>query len=456
MNDYFLNLHHARTHHDNGDFEGAVAFCVKAIAENPDDSRVYTQHGVSLSSLGLFEEARRAFAKARSLEPEDPFLIDNHANILKQLGRFEEAAEEVEKAMAIDRHFAPAYYTLSSIRRFSPDDPVIEKFEALKKKTAGNDLFQSLMCFALGKIYDDIGEWDQAFENYAEGNRLANEPYDKDLARNRFDGIKRVFTRSLIDRFAGAGDPSSKPVFIVGMPRCGSSLIEEMLSRSTSIHGLGERIDIAKLVSYVEHTHQQLPAFPDLMGTLNSGEFAQCGDLYLQSVSRHAPEAERLLDKNLLNFPFVGFIKLILPQASIIHAMRDPIDICLSCFFQKFTHGHKYSFDLSNIARQYAAYDGLMKHWYELFGAEIFSASYERMIEDKDASIKGLFDHIGMTPPGAEILEAPAERAIPTASAWQARQPIYKTSVKRWKNYEKHLGPLFKALEEAGFDYTKA
>ncbi len=447
MSDYFANLHQARTLHARRKFESAVQYCTKAVKEKPGDPRGWTLYGAIRSAQGLHLQARDAYAAAVKTNPKDPSLLLNLGSALKQLGAFDDARNCFEQAIAIEKTFAPAYYTLSSIKRFQAGDSQIGEFEELKKKTAGYSTYKLLACFSLGKIYDDIGEWDRAFENYTEGNALRCASYDHRFTLAFFEKVKKTFTCDMLAKCANMGNPARTPIFIIGMPRSGSSLIEEILSRSEGVYGLGEPSDIAEL--FYKSTEKNLNVLSD------PAALYRIGNVYLTAMAKIAPNAERHVDKNLLNHSMVGFIRLILPESSLIHTKRNPIDTCLSCYFQNFTYGHEYSFNLVNLAKLYAAYTDLMRHWDKVFGNEIFTASYERVISNRDEEIAKLYAHVGLIPPDKETISQPADRAIPTASAWQARQPIYKSSVKRWKNYEKHLGPLFKALEESGFDYER-
>ncbi len=454
MSDFHNNFYQARVHRAKYEFDLAEEFCAKALEFDPQHVGALSLFGDIKAIQGHHPKAREAFIAAAKIEPENTVLLLNLATALKGMGDFDAARDLLEKAIAIDRSFAPAYYTLAGIVRFKAADPLIADFERLKKKVYGNSVYRCVACFALGKIYNDIGEWDLAFENYAEGNQRRRTRYDGAHTRNSLEAVKRFFTADLIRAREQFGNPSSKPVFIVGMPRSGSSLIEDILSRSNDVDGLGEPQYIEDLF-YSAYKEISAPdKSVNLEQVLGDAEFSSLGDRYLKIAQEVAPGAKRLIDKNLFNHASIGFIRLVFPNASIIHATRDPIDSCVSCFFQNFTGGHDYSFDLGDIGRQYAAYDDIMKYWDNIFGPEIFSAPYEHMIADKDAAIADLFAHIKMPTPGEETLTKPANRAIPTASAWQARQPIYTTSVKRWKNYEKHLSPLFDALEQSGFHYT--
>lgn len=452
MNDFHYNFYQARVHRANCEIVRAEQFCAKALELDPNHTGALSLYGNIKSAQGHHEEARDAYAKAVAIEPNNTMALINLAAAVRGVGDFDQAREILEKAIAIDKTFAPAYYTLAGITRFKADDPIIEDFKSLKKRVYGNPLYRCVASFALGKIYNDIGEWDLAFENYTEGNSLRGSHYNHKDTQNLFNAIKQTFNKQLLADHQSSGNNKPDPIFIIGMPRSGSSLIEDILSRSSDIAGLGEPPDIDNLFasSYkIASADNQIVLRPAINGT----HFRGLGETYLDAMRKIAPDAKRIIDKNLLNHGHTGFIRLIFPKSSIIHVTRDPIDTCLSCYFQNFTEGHDYSFDLRNIGKRYAAYADIMKHWNDVMGDNIYTVAYEDLIHDQDAQIKKLFALIGLPAPAADEIAKPAERMIYTASSWQARQPIYKTSVKRWRNYEKHLGPLFEAFDEVGFDY---
>ena len=454
MSDFHYNFYKAREHRKNFEFGVAEKFCADALKSEPNHLGALSLYAEIKAVLGHHDEAKALYAKAAEVAPENKVSLLNLGSSLKGMGDFDGAQDLLLKAIKLDKTFAPAYYTLAGIRKFKPGDPLIADFEYMKKRVYGNALYRCVACFALGKIYNDIGEYDLAFENYDEGNKRRRARFDYNELKAVLNGLRKAVPPSALKDYEGLGHPSKKPVFVVGMPRSGSSLIEDLLSRSGNIVGLGEPPDI----EYLFNGNFRLKRAPEtgaveFVREVQPFQFRAIGEQYLNYMHKFSKDADRMVDKNLFNHAFVGFIRIILPNASIIHTTRDPIDTCLSCYFQNFTEGHDYSYDLVKLGQQYAAYVDIMSYWQEMMGDQIFEAPYEKVIEDKDAAIDQLYAHIGLTAPEKSSLEQPADRAIPTASAWQARQPIYKTSVKRWKNYEKHLGPLFESLEASGFKY---
>jgi hypothetical protein len=258
----------------------------------------------------------------------------------------------------------------------------------------------------------------------------------------RFEAIKSVYSKSFVNERATAGCCSNKPVFILGFPRCGSTLLEQKLADHPAIAALGERPDVVRSIQLIGANHPAQKRYPDWAPELPIGALDRFGRHYVETFERQHPDAARFADKNLLNFPFAGFIRTILPKAHIIECRRNPIDTGLSCFMQRLDSSHQFKFSLTTIGHYYRRYSDVMTHWRETLGS-VALAEYETFIADPDAESARILSTIGLTP--AKERSA-AARHIQTSSAFSARQPVYKTAVARWKNYEKHLGPLIDAL----------
>ena len=433
-------------------FDEAQALCERAAALDDADPQPHFLLGIIHLDKTDHRAALDAFEKANSLNPDNPDILLNLGMSMKEFGRFDEAREQFERAISIDENFAPGYYNLVSIVQFKAEDPLIDRLHQLLSKQIDNQHYESLVNYALGKIHDDIGEYDRAFEHYSRANELQGKVYNHQNTLTMFSRAKSVFTKEFMDGRKGKGNPSRQPTFIIGMPRTGSSLVEELLSRHDNIVGLGERVELGQIVLRLEKTHPSHTPYPEILPKISDEQFEKLGDLYLMLHEKRSEFAERFIDKNILNHSLAGFARLLFPQAGIILTQRDAIDTCLSSYFQNFLRGLEYTFDLEDLGKRYAAYADLMEHWKDVLGDGLYVADYEALTHNPNQEMGKLFAYIGMTAPTS--LDKPADRAISTASAWQARQPVYQSSVKRWKNYEKHLGPLFKALENNGYQYA--
>ena len=438
-----------------GDLGRAAEACEKALAIDKNHPRPHFLLGLIAIGQTQHQKAIDYFAESSRLDPDNVHALLNYGMSQSDFGQFDKARESYRRVIEMKPDHTPGYFNLFNITKITADDPQILHLEKLIREGIEDQIHESLAHFALGKAYDDLGEWDKAFGNYVTANELQGKVYNHQNTLTMFERAKKTFTRELIEKHKGQGNTDRTPVFIIGMSRSGSSLVEDILCRNDNIVGFGERTEIAQIVVRLENTHPSHTPYPEIVEQITGAQFDKLGELYLQLLANVMPIAERVVDKNILNHSVAGFIRLMFCNAPIIHTVRDPIDTCLSSFFQNFKSGLEYTFDLQDLGRRYAAYSDLMDHWREVLGDSLFTMQYEDLTRDKDTQIARLFDHVGMPAPTGSAIETPADRPIATASAWQARQPIYDTSIKRWKNYEKHLGPLFEALEESGFQYKE-
>ncbi len=447
-------LDEAQMQLEAGDLTRAVDACNKAIGVDQNDHRPHFLLGMIAIGRTQHKEAADHFVETLRLDPDNVDALINHGASLRDFGEFDRARKCFQRAIEINPTFSPAYLNLVNIIKVEPDSAYISQLENLVRDGIKDQFEESLAHFALGKAYDDIGEWDKAFGNFTTANELQGKVYDHQNTLTMFGRAKKIFTRDLMEKHRGTGNPDRTPIFIIGMPRSGSSLVEDILCRNKNIVGFGERTEIAQIVVRLENTHPSHMPYPEIIEQINGEQFGKLGELYLQLLANVMPIAERTVDKNIMNHSVAGIIRMMFSNAAIIHTVRDPIDTCVSCYFQNFKSGIEYSYDLEHLGKRYAAYADLMDHWSDVMGDSLFTLNYEELTHDKDNQIPRLFDHVGMPAPVGGAADKPADRPIATASAWQARQPIYTTSVKRWKNYEKHLGPLFEALEQSGFEYN--
>ena len=448
-------LEEAQILRESGDFKGAEAACHKALEIENEDARPHFLLGLLAVGRTKLDEASKHFAAAAKFNPDNPHIVLHHAQSLTEFGEFEKAEQALTMSLEKNPAFIPAYLNLFNLGKVDANNPHIGTIETLIKDGIKDQYDESLAYYALGKAYDDIGEYDKAFPNFQTANELQGKIYDHQNTLTMFGRVKEVFTPALMKERKGSGNLSQTPVFIVGMPRSGSTLIEDLLCRNPDVVGFGERTEAAQIIMRMESTHPSHTPYPEICAQIPGDQFGKLGELYLHLLEQVKPLGERIVDKNILNHSIIGVLRLMFSNGSFIHAVRDPIDTCLSSYFQIFMSGLEFTYDLEHLGQRYAAYADLMDHWHNALGGEILKVDYEDLTQNNDAVVAQMFDHIGIAAPDDAALKAPAERAVSTASAWQVRQPIYKTSLKRWKNYENHLGPLFDALAASGFDYKE-
>lgn len=422
----------------------------EAVAQAPENPVAHNTLGLIYAAdmeLGL---ANEHFSKAVELAPEAAHYRINKAYALIQAGNFEEAETLLREALKIDPESGAAYQNLTWIRTCVPDDGLIDTLEALKAKPGADDASYMQYCFALGKCYDDIGEFDKAFASYQAGNERAGVSYNKEAYETFIKGLKYVWSEEFAEHLQGGGYESDKPVFIIGFPRSGSLLLERKIAEHSQLEVLGERPDVISIANMIAHNHPKQLRYPAFCHDMNRDSLVNFGKHYVEKFEAKHPGALKLVNKNLNYFNYVGFIRAITPGARFIEAKRNPADICLSCYFQNLDSSHNYKFDFASLAHYFVLYEELMKHWREVYG-EIHTVQYETVINDPDQEADKALTFLGLDASLKENGKTPAY--IATASAWQARQPVYATSVNRWKNYRKHLAPLLEAFDEADIDY---
>ncbi len=371
--------------------------------------------------------------------------LRQRGQVLFALGRTEEARASLERALGADPRDAAAYRLLGAVKRFSADDPFLATMERLLEApdTLATEA-QTDLHFALAKAYGDIGQPMRMFQHLVRGNALKRKQIDYDEAAvlSVLARISETFTPDLMRRMAENGDPSAQPIFIVGMPRSGTTLVEQILAAHPAVQAGGERQDFAMALAATVPGN-----YPEIVPAMAPGRLAALGAAYLSRIADALPAAERFTDKLPSNYIFAGLIHLALPNARIIHTKRDPLDTCLSCFSILFAGQQKFAYDLGELGRYFRAYEALMAHWCSVLPAEVMlDVQYEDMVADTERLARRIVAHCGLPWDDACLRFHEVQRPVLTASAAQVRQPIYRNSVGRSRAYEQELGPLIEAL----------
>lgn len=364
-------------------------------------------------------------------------------------GNRESAAQYFEKALEINPKFVTPIFNLAQINKVkSKDSLIISRINKRLQAGSLDEAEKAGLHFALGKLLDDCGDYDNAFANIREANRMvyANSPYDIQRDCEKLKAIQSCYTKSLFDRFNDAGSDSKAPVFVIGMPRSGTTLTEQIISSHPDVSGAGE----LRLAFVVEsHLSDNFGTYPECLNSISTEVITNEAKWYLEGLNYFSPKkpSARIVDKMPHNFFRLGLIALMFPKAKIIHCRRSPMDNCLSLYFQSFApRRHPYSYDLVALGEYYKLYMKLIEHWRNVLPLEMLEVDYEETIANPEESARRLIDFIGLEWDDACSEPHKLDRTVKTASHWQVRQPIYKTSVERWKNYESYLGPLKEAL----------
>jgi tetratricopeptide (TPR) repeat protein len=427
-------------------FAESIAHYARAIAIRPDSAEIRNNLGNSLLALDRNDEAIAQFEASLAINPATVEAQNNIGVALQALGRFEDAAQAYEAAVKLAPGRAVIHLNLA---RLKPTDASrLATLEALALDPSARNPEESIaLQFALAKAYADRNDPERSFRHLIAGNALKRRHvrYDEAESLALFERIRTVFTADLFERKAGSGDPCPVPVFVVGMPRSGTTLVEQILASHSKVFGAGEREDLGATIAGFEANGE---AFPERVRRLSSQELRQFGSNYIGAIRASFPTAERIVDKMPINFLYVGLIHLALANARIIHVRRDPIDTCFSCFSMLFVGDQPYTYDLGELGRYYRAYEALMAHWRQVLPPGVMiEVRYEDIVDDLQGQAAAMVGHCGLAFEESCIAFHETRRPVRTASSTQVRQPIYRSSVGRWRAYEHLLQPLRQVLE---------
>jgi tetratricopeptide (TPR) repeat protein len=430
-----------------GRLADAVASYGRAVALRPDYAEAHSNLGNVLKDQGRLDEAITSYRQALAYRPDHADAHNNLGIALQEQGDLDAAYRAFEQAVALAPQSGRYYRTLTTSGRVGPSSPHTARMEQLARNMAAlPDAEQMELHFALGRVHGDGGRHESSFRHLLAGNRLARRriAYDEPATLARFDRIRARFTASQVATGARTGIASALPVFIVGMPRSGSSLLEQILASHSKVFGAGELLDLPQLAEALAPA-DGVAADPGLPPE----RLRQLGATYLDRLQAKAPSAARIVDKLPQNFELIGLIHLALPDARILHITRDPVDTCLSCFSKLFVGQQlPYSYDLAELGRYYRAYEGLMAHWREVLPPGVMlEIRYEALVADMAGEARRAVAHCGLDWDERCLDFHRTQRVVRTASAAQVRQPLYATSVGHWRAAFGALAhPLFDAL----------
>jgi tetratricopeptide (TPR) repeat protein len=425
----------------------AMVHYQQALAIAPDYAAAHCNLGSALLSLNRSTDAMLHYEKALAINNDLAEAQHGVGIALQALGELEEAVAAFERAIRLAPRRSDFHLALAQCKRFTADDPRLAAMETLARDMiALSDNNQIALHFALGKAYADLAQHQRAFAHLAAGNALKRRrtAYDEAQTLRRFAELRATFTPELMQTHRGVGDPSAVPLFVVGMPRSGTTLIEQILSSHPRVFGAGEISDFRESIPNV-NANDAVIAVPQAV--LSAPALRQLAARYLDRIRSTAPTADRIVDKMPANFAFVGLIHLALPNARIIHALRDPIDTCLSCFSILFVDEQPYAYDLGELGRYYRGYHALMDYWRTILPPDVLlEVRYEDLVHDLEGQARRIVAHCDLPWEDRCLDFHQTSRSVRTASCVQVRQPIYRGSVGRWRAYANQLKPLLQAL----------
>ncbi len=437
-----------------GRYKEGLRYVLEALEWEPDNPGLLLDAGGAHRESGDLKASAKAYERALTLDCGSVPALVGMAMTRTAEGRLDEARACYREALTRDPDNGAALGNSAQIRRFGPEDrPLIERMIRVAGRGEMLDSTRTLLEFSIGKALDDIGDNEAAFAHFARANGLAkrSQSFDPEALSAFIDDTIATFDRGYFLERSGWGAAAELPVFVVGMGRSGTSLVEQILASHGQVHGAGE-------VEYVEGLCLSLsnqaplrpdgerPSLPRLAPTLGSADTLGCGRAYLDKLRAHAPDAARIVDKLPPNFLYLGFIATILPGARIIHCRRDPFDTCLSLFFHYFSASQPYAYSLEHLGFYYREYRRLMAHWRAVLPKAMLELDYEALVDDQERESRRLIEFCGLPWDARCLAFHETERAVQTASLWQVRQPIYRRSVGRWHRYQAHLQPLEDAL----------
>jgi tetratricopeptide (TPR) repeat protein len=451
-----LYVHYATVLLDQKKVDDAATAAERALALNPNN-----HDGVNLMGRVAFERgdlkgSLAHYRRALALKPDLADAYNNMGNVLKELGKLDEAQSAYLEALRLEPNITGVYVNLADSKKFAPGDPHLAAMKELAAKTDGlSKIDRMQLDFGLGKAYADLNDHDRSFRHLLAGNaaKRATIAYDERAIFALFDRIEALFTRDLIATKSDGGDPSPLPIFVMGMPRSGTTLVEQIIASHPAVYGAGELQAFNDVVLTIRGPDGSSLPYPDFVSALEAGPLQQIGARYVALVRALAGKhgraaAERVTDKMPSNYYFAGLIHLALPNAKIINTVRDPMDTCISCFSKLFSAEQNHTYELGELGRYYKRYERLMAHWRTVLPAgRILDVRYEDVVADVAREARRIIDYCGLPWTDRCLSFHETDRPVRTASATQVRQPIYRSAVGRWRAYERHLGPLLEALD---------
>ena len=418
----------------------AVICFENIIKQDDQDYHSYTNLGHALLRLGRNQEAIQFFKKAGQINPDVLDAVAGEASTLEILGDAAGAYERLRPYLSdrpVNPKIAIVYGAIS--KKLNRQQHAIELIEQVLDDEWLNPSDAMRAHFALGPLYDSLDRFDDAFFHYQEGNQLKSNHFDRFKHSRIVDHFTKRFSKHYLQNAQHSTITSNRPIFVVGMPRSGTSLVEQILSTHPDVYGAGELSDINRLVA-------SLPGGKLGNQEISKAELDRCSNDYLEIIHQLDTRAARVVDKSPQNFMNLAHIELFFPNCQIIHCTRDPLDTCLSCYFQCFTAGPSFAFSLEDIGFYYKTYLTMMAHWKKALSLPVYDVTYEDLVADPGKEIRQLLKACDL-PWNDKCLEFDKNtRNVLTASYKQVRQPMYKSSIGRWKNYEQHIQPLIRSL----------
>lgn len=440
-------------------FEEAIDCFKNAIAINPNNPHTHFLLAGAYSPAALNHEAAREYRRALDLAPEHPGALLGLGNALKTIGKQDEAIKAYRDCIRVRPDNGEIYWSLANLKTYRFSDEQIAEMAARVDNPEGlTEQSEVNFLFALGKAHDDRQDYDKAWRYYERGNgkqRMLAQ-YDPVQTETINDAIVEVFDKALLEEKAGKGCPDRAPIFVLGLPRSGSTLVEQILASHSQVEGTSELPYLGRVAMSLNRNRADGVNYPEAVRELEAAHLTALGEDYINYAQLHRTEGKPFfIDKMPNNFPTIGFLNLILPQAKIIDARRHPLDACVGNFRQHYAKGQTFSYDLTDLGEYCLQYLRMMDHWHQALPGRILTVQYEELVTDFENQARRLLDHCELPWEEACGRFYETERPVRTASSEQVRQPIYTGALNFWRNYERHLDELVEIVEPVRDRYRK-
>jgi tetratricopeptide (TPR) repeat protein len=451
-------LDHVRVLLDQQKYLAAQVILETMLAREPGNGDLLSLYAAACAGLGQHERAIVLYRQLLAASPGSCFLHVVLGHSLQSVGCGKEAIESYRTAAAVRPSFGDAYWSLANLKtyRFSED----ELTRMRTQEAAADPVDRYHLCFALGKAYEDRKEYAESWQFYERGNALkrAESRYRPQITETNTRKQIEVSTAEFFSARTGVGAPGPDPIFIVGLPRSGSTLVEQILASHSRVDGTQELPDIPRIVREMEGPRSDLgnPRYPGVLAGLTREDFRRLGELYMDDTRSYRGTKPFFTDKMPNNFRHIGLIHLMLPNAKIIDVRREPMACCFSNLKQLFASGQEFTYSIEDIARYYRSYLELMRHWDAVLPGRVLRVWYEDIVEDMAGNVRRILEFCGLEFEPACLEFYKLERSVGTASSEQVRRPIFREGLSTWRNYEPWLGPLKDALGDAGIRYRES
>jgi len=420
----------------------AIAAYQKVVQLDPDNAAAWGGLGSAYAVAMYPDKSAEAYAKSVALKPDVPNVLMGQAHVLKTLGDQAEALKSYRAAIKIKPEFGEVYWSMANLKIFQFEE---EEVSSMLQQLESDNLTESEEIhfrFALGKAFEDKKDYEQAWHYYHTGNqqqRMTVEHHPLKM-ETRHSQLKQIFNKEFLQERADVGYDVSDPILIVGLPRSGSTLIEQILASHTLVEGTSELPVLGKLSESIGQYRTDGIKYPEAAKDLRNKDWRAYGQQYIEETQRHrVTDKPFFTDKLPNNFPQVGLLSLILPNAKVINARRHPFDSCLGSYKQLFSKGQNFTYDMLDLAHYYQLYDAMMKHWHEVLPGKVLDVHYEETVDDLENQVRCILDFCDLPFEQSCVDFHQTERAVKTASSEQVRQPIYTGALGTWRRYEKHL-----------------